>query len=296
MTPVDLQNAREYDLHAESWQAAMPSNVVHQYLEKPAMVALLPRTLEGQHVLCIGVGSGEELNRLLQRTPAHITGIDISSGLLQLAAVSCPGVTLRKMAMSDLAFPDESFGLVYSSLALHYAPDWDPVLAGIYRVLRPGGTLLFSTHHPDYWALKSPTGQTFTNSRNITLTQHTALFPGDVTVIYYNHPSMNSLTEALAYAGFQDIQCVAPRLVEVELDSLTDQQRDDYLAIREKNAHSGDQSIDAAVKDEFYVNADLFPVVARKRDVLSGRGDDERDDLVSAHRGDDPVAMGGGEL
>lgn len=54
--------------------------------------------------------------------------------------------------MNNLTFDSESFDFVYSSLALHYSDDWDNLLIGINRVLKPRGTLLFSTHNPEYWS------------------------------------------------------------------------------------------------------------------------------------------------
>jgi SAM-dependent methyltransferase len=32
---------------------------------------------------------------------------------------------------------------------MHYVRDWEPVLGELVRVLRPGGRVVFSTHHPE---------------------------------------------------------------------------------------------------------------------------------------------------
>jgi len=44
--------------------------------------------------------------------------------------------------------PKESVDLVFSSLTLHYVFEWEPLLREFRRVTRPGGSLVFSTHHP----------------------------------------------------------------------------------------------------------------------------------------------------
>ncbi len=42
----------------------------------------------------------------------------------------------------------ESVDLVFSSLTLHYVREWEPLFREFRRVTRPGGSLVFSTHHP----------------------------------------------------------------------------------------------------------------------------------------------------
>lgn len=58
------------------------------------------------------------------------------------------------MDMEHLNFNDQSFDLVFSSLALHYLPEWDQVMKEVYRVLKPGGRFLFSSSHPTADALE----------------------------------------------------------------------------------------------------------------------------------------------
>ena len=202
--PMDTEtseNARSYDDHADGWFRSMPTNPGHIYIEKPAMDGALPEDLTGIRVLSVGTGSGEELSMLIKRNPRHIIAIDISEKLLDIARRSYPDLECHTMDMMDLSFPDASFGLVYSSLAFHYAKDWDTLLKGVFRVTRPGGILLFSTHHPGYWS-KGATGAAHTNERGITLTEHEAVLPGGVHIVYYNHKDTSSLRDAVENAGF----------------------------------------------------------------------------------------------
>jgi len=90
------KNAQEYDANAQSWQASMGTNVGHKYLEKPAMEKELPTTFEGKSILCIGVGSGDELKEILKRNPTYVIGIDISNELLNIARLSFPNVEFKK--------------------------------------------------------------------------------------------------------------------------------------------------------------------------------------------------------
>ena len=52
--------------------------------------------------------------------------------------------------VSDLrhVLADQTFDLVLSSLVLHYLTDLSAAFVECARLLRPGGTLVFSTHHP----------------------------------------------------------------------------------------------------------------------------------------------------
>lgn len=195
---------------------------------------MLPQDLTGKHVLCVGVGSGEELQTLLARNPLHVTAIDISQNLLDIAQEQFPDAHYVCMDMMALEFPEESFDLLYSSLAFHYANDWDTLLTGVYRVLKPGGTLLFSTHHPNYWA-KHPTGTAHTNERGVKLTEHTATLSGGVGVTYYNHPDTGSILNALEYAGFAVEHAYAPRVVEVPPHTLSLQNKKRYDNLKRSN-------------------------------------------------------------
>ncbi len=235
---VTEKNAREYDIHAKEWQATIITHAGHKYLEKPAIEKELPITLKDKNVLCIGVGSGEELESILKLNPTQVTGIDISVGLLRLAEAKFPTVQFYKMDMLDLKFPSSTFDLVYSSLTLHYAKDWDALCFEISRVLKPGGELLFSAHHPDFWSKKPSTGNSYTNDRGVTLTEHTYTLPGNVKVIYYNHPNLDSIYEAITYAGFKIKKSFTPPVIDITKLSLSAEDLESYERMRAKNSES----------------------------------------------------------
>jgi SAM-dependent methyltransferase len=51
-------------------------------------------------------------------------------------------------SMETWEYPEAAFDLAVSSLALHYVPDLDGVMAGVARALVPGGRVVFSVEHP----------------------------------------------------------------------------------------------------------------------------------------------------
>lgn len=155
-----------YNEHAQQWAQRLRegNNAAHRFLEKPAMFAKLP-DLASARVLAIGCGSGEEIDMLRARGAQQIHGIDVSDGLIKIARESYPEATFEVRGMENLeAFSDESFDFVYSSLTMHYAEDWAPILREVHRLLTPGGRMLFSTHHPVKWGGavdRSPAVDTF---------------------------------------------------------------------------------------------------------------------------------------
>ena len=211
----------------------MPTNLGHKYLEKPAMVKLLPADLSGQSVLCIGVGAGEEIEELLKRHPAKITGIDISSELLKIAKSKFPDIEFIEMDMMDLNLPKSSFDLIYSSLAFHYAKDWDVLMSGVARVLKQGGTLLFSTHNPPYWRLKTATGKSYTNPRGVVVDEYAAVLAGGVPVTYYSHRDAQDILDAVNRAEFKIDKAFTAEVVDIRVPP---EEKEAYEKLKEKNS------------------------------------------------------------
>lgn len=99
-------------------------------------------------VLDVACGVGTNLEYL----PSDVAyvGIDASPEVLQRAAKRYEqltvGDTLREMDAQDLAFPDDSFDTVISSLSTCTFPDPQAALAEMGRVCAPGGRILLLEH------------------------------------------------------------------------------------------------------------------------------------------------------
>jgi ubiquinone/menaquinone biosynthesis C-methylase UbiE len=240
MTSITEKNARSYNKNAQLWAENAQKGLAHKYIEKPAMEKELPNDLTGKSVLCIGVGSGYELDEIINKNPKKIIGIDISKELLKIASAKYPDIEFKKMDMMKMSFSDNVFDLVYSSLAFHYANDWDALLTEVHRVLRIGGVLLFSTHNPDFWGQKPKTGKVFTNKRGVTLTEHTATLPaGNIDIIFYNHPNERSIKDSLDHSRFKVKSFFTPSVVELsadQLEGLDNDDRDAYNKLKIKNS------------------------------------------------------------
>ena len=182
-----------YDEYADAWAERIRSgeNLYHRYLEKPRMLERLPN-LNGMAVLCLGCGSGEECFALSLLGTRRVVGIDVSAGLLDIAKRSYPQLEFTYMDMNSIAFHDEEFDFAYSSLAFHYLIDLRPMFKRLHRILKPMGRVLFSSHHPLWWASDGD----YLRSRSMKVRLYDQL---DVTVA---HKPLSEIFSEIRESGF----------------------------------------------------------------------------------------------
>ena len=110
-----------------------------------------------------------------------------------------------------LTLQKESFDLVFSSLTLHYVRDWEPVLQELRRVTRPGGALVFSTHHPCR-GLHDGLGVDYF-STGLVVDEWTSEGGAPVHVRYWRRP-LQSIVSAVVETGWRLVRVVEPRIAE----------------------------------------------------------------------------------
>jgi len=102
--------------------------------------------IRGRSVLDIGCGAGGiDLALVRNHAAAYVTGVDVEDTVLAraraLVARSDLGdrIDLAKVAPGPLPFPPGSFDVVFSKDSIVHIPDKHALMAGVARVLKPGG-------------------------------------------------------------------------------------------------------------------------------------------------------------
>ncbi len=108
----------------------------------------------GMAILDLGVGGGRTTPYLAEIASRYV-GIDFSEGMIRVCRDKFRGAHLQFQVAdaADLScLADAAFdAIIFSFNGMDYlAPDEkrEQCLAGCYRLLRPGGTLIFSSHNP----------------------------------------------------------------------------------------------------------------------------------------------------
>src|SRR6478736_2482633 len=103
----------------------------------------------GDRVLEVGVGTG--INADLYPADCAVTGIDLSSSMLEkarerVARKGVRNVRLLQMDAANLKFADDSFDIVYAPYVISVVPDPVAVTREMCRVCRPGGRIVILNH------------------------------------------------------------------------------------------------------------------------------------------------------
>jgi ubiquinone/menaquinone biosynthesis C-methylase UbiE len=130
----------------QRWAPLYPP-VAHNPLmraEQQAMLLHWP-AVAGLRVLDLACGTGRYSRLLAEGGAAEIVALDFCVPML----MQVPGGSKVCASMMQLPFAADTFDVVISGLALGHADGVYPWMAEMARVLRNGGTLLYSDFHPD---------------------------------------------------------------------------------------------------------------------------------------------------
>lgn len=118
-------------------------------IEKPIFDDLLG-DVTGKAILDLGCGAGGFGVELLAQGCASYTGVEPSTRMVEVAQAQLQPVagTVHHATMQAWDYPQATYDLVTSRLALHYIEDLAPVFANVHATLKADGRFIFSVEHP----------------------------------------------------------------------------------------------------------------------------------------------------
>lgn len=185
-----------WDLAAERyghlWEASL--SPAHRLLFELAPPA------PGDAVLDVASGTGLVALMAAAEVGAggRVAGVDISARMVEMsthraAAAGLGQIEFKRMDGEGLAWPDDSFDLVYCALGLMYMPGPEQALREMHRVLRPGGRMAVAV-----WGERANCGWS-------------AVFPivdaevaSEVCPLFFQLGQPGALSQLAAAAGFDD--------------------------------------------------------------------------------------------
>lgn len=134
----------------ESWALFIP----FEFVTTPTAARLVnfSQLRHGESVLDVGCGTGV-VAITAARAGARVKALDLTPALLERARSNAEtaGVNIEftEGDVENLPYPDASFDLVLSQFGHMFGPRPDITIAQMLRVLKPGGTIAFSTWPPE---------------------------------------------------------------------------------------------------------------------------------------------------
>jgi SAM-dependent methyltransferase len=189
--------AGEYERHAEA-------GAYNALYDRPAVLDLVGG-VAGLRMLDAGCGPGLYASELVAGGAAEVVGFDASPEMVRLARRRVPsGATFRPHRLGEPLdwLEDESFDGAVLALVIHHVDDRVGALREINRVLRPGGFLVVSTHHPTLDWIRFG-GSYFTTEKIDEVWQ------GSWEVSYWRQP-LTATCDEFARAGFLIERLVEP--------------------------------------------------------------------------------------
>jgi len=143
---VSLSPESAYQLWAQHYDSSV--NPLLALEERRLTVQL--NTFSGKDVVDLGCGTGRWLRKLEGMHPRSLTGIDLSSSMLDQARLKCsPSTRLLQSDCTDTPLRAHCADRVLASFLLSYLPDPAAFARESARILRSRGVVLVTDLHPN---------------------------------------------------------------------------------------------------------------------------------------------------
>ncbi len=222
------QNTIVSEHYASKVEAEQNSDnyVSKRFYHDPIFLSLINGSGVGRSVgLDLGCGDMYLANEVRRAIPqSEIIGMDFPTMIGQRVSELGPQVYPVAADATRIPLSNESVDFVYSSLLLHWVENHDVVLSEVYRVLKPSGSFIGSTVHPNYFkrgvSVSDDGGETYHFQPN-NLTQPdvmSVMLSENIGPINYFRRPAESYLEALQKNGFINCAAQAPTTQVLEGD------------------------------------------------------------------------------
>lgn len=99
---------------------------------------------KSQVTLDLGCGPGTFAPQL-KKFSDKLFAVDLSAEMLAQCKMNEPAAEIIQADAQSLPLPDSSVDLIFSSLAIQWVPDMRALFTEAHRVLKPGGTMIFTS-------------------------------------------------------------------------------------------------------------------------------------------------------
>ena len=249
---VTRESKRRWDLFAEDYakRTSKFGDLHKEVLLTPTILSLL-EDVDGQKILDAGCGEGY-FSRLLAEKGAYVTAVDFSARMLDIARERTSNdvaIDYRQADLEDLNELESGlFDQVMSNMAVQDVAHLDGVLGEIHRVLKPGGTFVFSILHPCFVTPESGwhrdehgNGLHWKTDHYFEEGQFEQRF-GTKERVFGFHRTLTTYMNALFSTGFTLETLIEPAPSEENLEKYPDFKEDlrapDFIVLRQKTLAS----------------------------------------------------------
>ena len=149
ITARDTEPGKAYNIWSDIYDK-QPDNLM-LYLDELIFQELLKSvSIRNKKVLDFGCGTGRHWNKLYNKDPEELIGVDISKGMLDVLKEKYPAASIHLTRDNLLdTITDHSIDTIISTLTIAHIRDLNEAFATWQRIIKAGGNILISDFHPE---------------------------------------------------------------------------------------------------------------------------------------------------
>jgi ubiquinone/menaquinone biosynthesis C-methylase UbiE len=151
--------SKQYDQFAEDFSRIHDAGENSNRDNRKVFYDQLDFIKPGVKLLDLACGDGLDLV-YYRKLGAEVYGLDASEKLIDIAKQRLPDADIRIGTFEKLPYEDNYFDVILSKYAIQTSENLNPVFQEIYRVLKPGGILMYLVTHPFRQFLEKKEGKT----------------------------------------------------------------------------------------------------------------------------------------